>query len=193
MRLKRFNKLFIILLFCIICFSCAKPVSLKKPEKVKPFAYKGLIWWRIDLFRGKKNRLVVGFANFVVTDHSLYVKLKTPIGSSLGLFKWDEKLPYTIKLYDFYHKRVYIIKVSKKLKTYEIPYYFLGLKKSKAEADLSRFKVKYIFYNSNKKGIVSSPYFRIFWVIKRLEPLKEKIPELNIPEEKFERILINFD
>ncbi len=191
--LQRILKFLIFTIIFIICFSCAKPVYIEKYNNKKTFSFKGLIWWRIDLFKGKKAKLIVGFANFIATNDSLYIKLKTPIGSSLGLIKWNKNLSNKLKIYDFYHQRLYIIKIPKEFKTYEIPFYFLGLKKTKAEIVFSKFKISYAFSKKKKKGILISPYFRVFWIIKRLEPIKKKTEDFKVSEDKFKKILINFD
>ncbi|WP_038057924.1 hypothetical protein [Thermodesulfobacterium hydrogeniphilum] len=190
---------FLIFAISIICFSCAKPkitsikthnISLFKEKKI---SLKGVIWWRVDLFKDRKVKSNAGYANFIVNKNFLYIELKTPMGSSLGLIKWDKNLFDKIKIYDFYHKKLYIIEIPQKFKTYEIPFYFLGLKERKTEVVFSKIKIFYFFSKKEKKGILSSPYFKLIWIIKKLELAKNEKNYFKISEEKFRKIkLINF-
>ncbi len=142
-------------IFSFICGCCYKapPISKKPIEKV----YQGTIWWEITYLTNNQTKTFSGYADFQTGKNFLYLRLKSPINTTLGYGKWEISSFNIIKIFDLYSKKYYLVVFNQYPELKNIPLYFLGLKKEK-NWNFLKTSFKYSFINNEKKGFISVSY-----------------------------------
>ena len=186
------NKFFLFFgIFSFICGCCYKapPISKKPIEKV----YQGTIWWEITYLTNNQTKTFSGYADFQTGKNFLYLRLKSPINTTLGYGKWEISSFNIIKIFDLYNKKYYLVVLNQHPELKNIPLYFLGLKKEK-NWNFLKTSFKYSFINNEKKGFISSHSFSLKWRFKSISSLENFKPLLKNTSlfKNFKKIKITF-
>lgn len=162
-------------IFSFICGCCYKapPISKKPIEKV----YQGTIWWEITYLTNNQTKTFSGYADFQTGKNFLYLRLKSPINTTLGYGKWEISSFNIIEIFDLYNKKYYLVVFNQHPELKNIPLYFLGLKKEK-NWNFLKTSFKYSFINNEKKGFISSHSFSLKWRFKSISSLENFKPLL---------------
>jgi len=194
-RLKKKNFFWILFLISLILFQSCARVSVKKVKKVKrEDIYTGKMWWKLVIKTKKGIKKYGGKANFQVSDNYLSIKIKTFFGTTAGLLLWEKNNSAQLRLYDFLHKKLYILNTTNsQLK--EIPALFLGKKYKKFLIQFKCFSVSYYFNSTEKKGKIKNQIITFLWKIKTLKREKklatQNLKKFYEKDEKFKKVVIN--
>ncbi len=170
-RLAPFSNKIIFLLILLLIFSgCAykKTVSLEEfPQEIKEI-FEGSIWWEIIYFSNNETRAINGYGDFQTSKDFLFLKLKSPLSTTLGYGKWISSSPETIEIFDFYNKKHYLVLLNPNPDLQNIPFYFLGLKEPEKTFYFLKTIFKYSFSQFNKEGTIISDILILKWRFKTI-------------------------
>lgn len=191
--MKTFN-LTVVVFLSLLLFSCLRSLPpLYIETLLSQETLQGTIWWDLEIKRSSTFEKNVGQAEFQITEKSVYLRLKTPLGTTLGFLVWKKDDPGLIRVYDLYNRELIIlfIKDSSFLKDLELlPFYFLGVKEHTLERSFDRVSVGYRFDKRKKIGTIITKEVTFVWKIQNIEPLKGKTWEAFFDFETLEKQFI---
>lgn len=190
----KISNLILVFFLSLLLFSCTRslpPLSIE--ILLSQEVFQGTIWWDLEIkkdFTPSKN---TGQAEFQISENFIYVRLKTPIGTTLGLLVWKKDDPGLIKVYDLYNQELVLLFINnpsllQKLET--LPFYFLGMKEETLSWSLDKVFVKYQFDKERKVGTILTEEVIFGWKIQSLEPLRGKTWEAFFDLETLEKQLV---
>jgi len=160
-----------ILFFIIFIFfpSCSK-ISFYYPTKlISNQTFYGKIWWKLSFYKENNVQTFGGYADFEISIDYLYIKLKSPFGSTIGLIEWKKDFPREIIFYNLKEKKSFCFTFNTPLSLFEyLNLYFLGIKNKKAIWYIKKNKFIYSFSFPEKKGKIRSSKFYLEWKIKKI-------------------------
>lgn len=171
-------------------FSCSKSVTLISTFSLSSQeTLEGKIWWELEIRENSSFKKDAGYADFQINENFLYLRLKTPIGTTLGFLIWKKDQPTVIKVYDLYNQQYIKIHLksmtTKELETF--PFYFLGKKGEEKSWYLNNLLFKYKFDKSKNKGNIVSEIMFLEWKIYTLQSLEGKTWEALFNFESLEK------
>ena len=183
-----FKRLLILAVLILLFWGCTQ-VPQKRQKLYS--GWKGTIWWKLKVVKNHKVITNGGYANFIATNKFLSVNLSSPFGTTIAEIRWEKKHPDTVKLIDFFHRKVVIL-TFKKLSSINLTNYFLGRACSKKIFTLFKnSKAIYQFDENKKEAILKGKNFTIKWKFKEVKKL-ETAPLLSPPPKEFKKTVINF-
>jgi len=174
------NKIFYLFILYVSIFlsdcSYKKTVSLEEfPKEVKEI-FEGTIWWEIIYFSNNETKAINGYGEFQISKDFLFLRLKSPLSTTLGYGKWTYSSFEIIEIFDFYNKKHYLVLLNQDPELQNIPLYFLGLKESEKNFIFLKTTFKYSFSQTDKEGIITSEFFTLKWRFKNIHPVKTFSP-----------------
>lgn len=186
--------LIVVIFLSLLLLSCSRslpPFSIEILLSQEPL--QGTIWWNLEIKKSSTSEKNIGQADFQVSENFMYLRLKTPIGTTLGFLVWKKEDPSLIKVYDLYNQELIILFLKDPyfLKDLELlPFYFLGVKENTLDRSFERISIGYRFDKRKKIGTIITKDATFVWQIQNIAPLKEKTWEALFDFEALEKQLI---